>query len=285
MLLGLQSVSAKLFNLIFPDDCRICEQPLQSVSRIPVCASCLALPQPLAAEFFCRCCRTPYLTDFPLDEQGLCSVCRESKVNFDAVYSFGLYEEALRELIHLFKYSKVETLARPLGRMLTGATPLDEQFDVVLPMPMHWRKHWDRGFNQAELLAEPVAKRYGLKLGTNLRRRRHTKAQAGLSEAERQSNLEGALQVAKPEEISGKRVLLVDDVFTTGATLRAAAAALKEAGAFRVVALTLARVDRRSPEYAGTRSSSRSLRKLANGLSSFDEGGIQHAPPLETGAT
>jgi len=229
-------------------------------------------------------CRTPFVSEASLDDEGRCSACQEGLVNFDAAYSFGLYEETLRQLIHLFKYSKIETLGTPLGRMVAGAAPLDERFDMVLAMPMHWRKHWERGFNQAELLAEPVAKRYGLKLGTNLRRKRHTKAQAGLSESERQSNLAGALKVSHPEQIAGKRVLLVDDVFTTGATLRAAAAVLKEAGAARVVALTLARVDRRSYQHAA-QSSSRSLRQLADGLDSFGERGNKYVPPIETGVT
>jgi ComF family protein len=110
---------------------------------------------------------------------------------------------------------------------------------------MHWRKKWERGFNQAELLALPIAKRYGLKLATNLRRKRYTTAQATLTERQRKENLKGSFYVKKSEQIAGKRVLLVDDVFTTGATLRTAAATLKLAGAARVSALTLARVDRR----------------------------------------
>ncbi len=121
---------------------------------------------------------------------------------------------------------------------------------MVMPMPMHWRKRWERGFNQAELLAEPVARRYGLKLSHHLRRARYTQAQAGLNEKQRQENLKDSLIVKRPAELSGKRVLLIDDVFTTGATLRAAAAALKASGAARgaarVTALTLARVDNRA---------------------------------------
>jgi len=211
-----------------------------------VCPACLALPQPLQAEFFCRACRTPFVDDYPLDEHDLCTVCRESLVNFDAAYSFGSYEGPLRKLIHIFKYGKVESLAGPLGRFLLQSLPLEQRFDLVIAMPMHWRKRWERGFNQAELLAKPVAKRYGVKLANNLRRRRYTKPQAGLSEAQRRENLRNCFSVNRPQEIAGKRVLVVDDVFTTGATLRASAAALKTAGASYVCALTLARVDRRA---------------------------------------
>ena len=181
----------------------------------------------------------------PLDEEDLCTVCREGLVNFNAAYSFGSYEGTLRNLIHLFKYGKVESLAKPLSRFLVRALPLEGQFDLVMAMPMHWRKEWQRGFNQAELLAEPVAKRFGVKLARNLRRGRYTKPQAGLTELERRDNLKNSFIVKNARQLAGKRILLVDDVYTTGATLRTAAAALKDAGAAHVAALTLARVDRR----------------------------------------
>ena len=184
------------------------------------------------------------MDDYPLDEHDLCMVCREGLANFDAAYSFGSYEGSLQKLIHLFKYAKVESLSEPLGRFMLQALPLEANFDLVIAMPMHWRKRWERGFNQAELLAEPVAQRYGLKLAKNLRRTRYTKSQAGLSEADRRANLRGSFQVSRPEEVAGKRILLIDDVFTTGSTLRAAADILKSAGASHVAALTLARVDR-----------------------------------------
>ena len=150
----------------------------------------------------------------------------------------------LQQLIHLFKYAKVESLANPLSRFLLQALPLEANFDLVMAMPMHWRKRWERGFNQAELLAAPVARRYGLPLATNLRRTRYTRSQAGLTETERRQNLRGSFVLRRPEQILGKRILLIDDVFTTGSTLRAAAAILKSAGAAQVAALTLARVDR-----------------------------------------
>jgi ComF family protein len=240
----LKPLSAYFFNLIFPDDCRICEQPLTNITRIPVCPACLALPKPLQAEFFCRACRTPFVDDYPLDEYDLCTVCREGLANFDAAYSFGSYEGTLQQLIHLFKYAKVETLGQPLSRFLLQALPLEANFDLIIAMPMHWRKRWERGFNQAELLAAPVARRYGLPLANNLRRARYTRSQAGLTESGRRENLRGSFRLHRPERIKGKRILLIDDVFTTGSTLRAAAAILKSAGAAHVAALTLARVDR-----------------------------------------
>ena len=184
------------------------------------------------------------MDDYPLDEHDLCTVCREGLANFDAAYSFGSYEGSLQQLIHLFKYAKVESLSEPLGRFLLQALPLDANFDLVVAMPMHWRKRWERGFNQAELLAQPVARRYGLRLANVLQRTRYTKSQAGLTETERRANLRGSFSVDRPERIAGKRILLIDDVFTTGSTLRAAADVLKSAGAAHVAALTLARVDR-----------------------------------------
>ncbi len=190
-------------------------------------------------------CRAPFRTAAPLDEEGRCGLCRRGALGFDAAYSFGFYEDTLRELIHLFKYGRIQTLSKPLGRLLALALPRDRAFDVIVPMPLHWRKRWQRGFNQSELLAREIGRRSNVPVKNHLRRVRFTSAQAGLTNAKRRQNVSGAFRSKKKNSLAGKRVLLVDDVMTTGASAASCARALKLAGASRVTILTLARVDRR----------------------------------------
>jgi len=234
-----------LFSLVFPDNCRVCEQPLREVSRVPVCRACLAKAEPLAADYFCVQCRAPFRSAFPLDESGRCALCRRGVRGFDAAYSFGFYEGVLRDLIHLFKYGRIQTLAKPLGRFLAQALPREESFDVIVSMPLHWRKRWQRGFNQAALLAREVSRRAHIPVVKTIRRVKPTSAQAGLTNAKRRLNVSGAFAPRGRRRLDGKRVLLIDDVMTTGATAASCARALKLAGARQVVLLTVARTDRR----------------------------------------
>jgi ComF family protein len=219
---------------------------LSDISRVPVCRPCLKAPEPFSAEYFCISCRTPFQNGFPLDSEGRCALCRSGLRGFDAAYCYGSYEDVLRELIHLFKYGKTPTLARPLTDFLASAMPRDEQLDAIVPVPLHWWRRWQRGFNQAELLARALSARTGLPVVGALRRARSTPAQAGLSNQGRRENVARAFAPARAaSRLAGKRILLVDDVMTTGATAAACAAALKRAGAKRVALLTVARVDRR----------------------------------------
>jgi len=199
----------------------------------------------MTAEYFCATCRTPFQNHFPLDESGRCRLCRAGARGFDAAYCFGSYEGTLRELIHLFKYGRMKPLARALAGNLASALPRDQKFDVVVPMPLHWRRKWQRGFNQAELLARRTARRCGIPVANAVRRIRPTSAQAGLSNAQRRENVAGAFRFRTRRAIQGRRVLLIDDVMTTGATASACALALKRGGAASVTLLALARVDRR----------------------------------------
>lgn len=188
----------------------------------------------------------PFVNGAPLDEDGVCPLCRRGLRGFDAAYCYGAYEGRLRKLIHLFKYDRMRPLASHLGRLMAAALPAGEQVDAVVPVPLHWRRRWGRGFNQSELLARVVARRYGLKVCPALGRGRATASQAGLTSPMRRANVAGAFSVRRRQEVENRRVLLVDDVITTGATASACGAALKRAGARRVTVLTLARVDRRA---------------------------------------
>lgn len=256
-----------LFTLVFPDTCRVCEAPLSELSRIPVCKACLAAPEPLAAEYRCASCGAPFITPHPLDGEGRCTLCRNGLTGFDAAYAYGTYDGTLRKLIQAFKYGNVPVLAQPLGVMLGFAIPRERRFDVMVPMPMHWKRRWKRGFNQAALLAEVAGKRLGVPVSNAVRRRKATTPQAGLTGAQRRANMSGAFEVRDAAAIQGKRVLLIDDVLTTGATAGACARVLKRAGAVQVAVATVARADRRGSPLAGLEvivaaSSSPSLRSV-----------------------
>ena len=152
----------------------------------------------------------------------------------------------MRKLIHLFKFEGVRTLQKPLGSLLAQALPRELSFDAIVPMPLHWRKRWQRGFNQSELLAREIGRRWHVPVRALVRRRKSTMPQAGLTSAQRRKNVEGAFKSGKRSPLKGMRLLLIDDVLTTGATASACARALKRAGAAQVTFLALARRDRRA---------------------------------------
>jgi len=169
--------------------------------------------------------------------EGLCGACRRGDHAFDFARSLFLFTDPMRGILHNFKYSGRVSLARPLGRQLRDHMK-EEGFrrSVALPVPLHRARLLERGFNQAELLAEHL----GLEVDPGLvRRRKDTPSQTGLSRSQRALNLSAAFEVRrKPPDC----VLVVDDVYTTGATLHEIARTLKRAGASRVEVLTVARV-------------------------------------------
>lgn len=164
--------------------------------------------------------------------------------------AYGSYEGGLRDLIHLLKYEHVRPAANLLGRMLAEviAQLIKECAEppVVVAVPLHKRKYHERGFNQAELIAESALKLKpaGLELRLArgaLVRTRATSSQTGLNSHQRRENIRGAFAVAKPEVVAGRDVLLVDDVFTTGTTVAECARLLRRAGATRIWVATVAR--------------------------------------------
>ena len=200
----------------------------------------------MEAEYLCGRCRSPFMNRESLSANGVCPACEVEPQGFDSAWSYGAYDGKLRRLIHVYKYERVDTLARPLARLLLDALPREEEFDCIVPMPLHWRKKWDRGFNQAELLARVVARRTGIPYREMLRRTHSSIAQAGLTFAARRENVKGSFALRRGSNTRDQHILLIDDVLTTGATAAAAARLLKRTGgARRVSILTLARADRR----------------------------------------
>ncbi|HEU0122890.1 MAG TPA: ComF family protein [Bryobacteraceae bacterium] len=226
----------------------MCGDALRHASRLPYCESCQKPPEAMSADHFCLRCRTPFITDRPLDHHGVCRKCRSGLTGYDYAYSFGYYEGPLRKMIHHFKYAGVEVLSGPLGALMVQALPMDLQVDMIVPVPLHWRRRLWRGYNQCELLARPLESRLSVPVVRAIRKTRHTETQATSTPAQRRSNLTGAFVLADQKIVEGKRVLLVDDVLTTGATVTTCSTLLRRGGAKSVTVLTLARVDRRPSE-------------------------------------
>jgi ComF family protein len=238
-----------IFAIIFPSDCKLCRTPLDNISTIPVCDECLAEIEPTIAPQ-CVLCGDRLMSAQLLIGDGLCINCREHRPEFERAVSFGEYRDGLRGLIRLLKYEKVTPVERPLGRMLAHAvsellpgSSIDDKL-LLIPVPLHKNRRRERGFNQAELIARAAIKAISreLEFAPELMiRQRETVSQVGLSREERIENVRDAFCVSNPGRITGRKVIVVDDVMTTGTTLSECARVLKQAGAERVWAATVAR--------------------------------------------
>jgi len=192
-----------------------------------------------------------------------CGLCRRIHPPFARAVAYGSYESGLRELIHLLKYGGVRPAANVLGRMLAEAIAMLEpelpaDSVAVVPVPLHRTKLRQRGFNQADLIARaamkmrPRADRLHLCAGV-LERKRDTASQIGLTGHQRRENLKGAFSVAQPELVKGREVLVVDDVYTTGATVSECTRVLRRAGATKVWVATVARTLKISAQHVDIR--------------------------------
>jgi competence protein ComFC len=245
----LRSTLAALASVLAPAECRLCERPLLNASRIPVCAECLGAFERIA-EPWCECCGRPFYV-VPTAEVAataltLCRLCRAKTFAFEHARSFGVYDSALHRAILLLKYEEILRLGNWFaGRLHEVAMREPDIFhaDVVVPVPLHPARQRERGYNQAELIARPLAKKMRLKQGSYLLvRTKPRPARMVLSRKEHWESVKDAYEARKGSQVNRLRVLLVDDVMTTGATLDACARALLAAGAASVVGLTVARV-------------------------------------------
>jgi ComF family protein len=250
---------------IFPSQCRLCNQPLLHLSTAPICAVCWAdLPEQIP-DNLCSVCGerlsigglrfATTSTARGSDGEKLCHLCERARPAFQLAVAYGEYEGTLRALIHLLKYEHIPTVAPRLGVLLAGTIAQRQDLPpslTVVTVPLHSSKQRERGFNQTVLLAEATVRslrrqRPDLELQlayAEMGRKRATETQAGLTPHQRRRNLRGAFFVRQPEKVAGRAMLLLDDIYTTGATARECTRTLLGAGALSVHVATLARSQR-----------------------------------------
>jgi ComF family protein len=231
-----------LLGLLFPPACPLCGSDLAADSPVSFCTDCLTGIHPLTSPC-CPRCALPYATEDGSDH--LCESCLRADPPFSRVDAIGIYEENLRTAVQRFKYEGAIVLDRSLGGLLaavlerTGAS----RPDLLIPVPLHPSRLRERTYNQALLLARVLGRRWRLQVPARLLvRNRPTPPQQGLKAEVRRQNLKGAFTLNR--KLNGERVLLIDDVVTTGATVRECSRVLLEGGAGEVVVAVLARARR-----------------------------------------
>jgi ComF family protein len=230
-----------VLDLVFPALCPVCGERSDDRTHRPFCAACWS-GLPLWDDAGCPGCARLFVG---LPAGSSCEECRRAPPPFQWARAAGAYRDGLRAAIHALKFRGRVAVAAPLAGLLAerGAAAA-ASVDAVVPVPLHPVRLAERGFNQAEVLAAPCARAWARPLVTGtLVRTRPTRPQTELDAAERGANVAGAFSVRRPAALAGLRVLLIDDVLTTGATARAAAHALREAGATAVGVLVVARVE------------------------------------------
>ena len=230
-----------LLDLLFPPLCHVCKAFIPQAGALFICADCRKKISFLVSPL-CTVCGTPFATEAGSDH--VCGACL-SKGPPHLCRSATLLAGPVQELIHRFKYGRCVHLCQPLGLITaTALRPFCHAAapDLIVPVPLHRKRLRQRGYNQSQLIAQVLEKQWRVPLSIgNLRRIRWTEPQTGLHAGDRVSNVAGAFAVKDRKRLEGKRVLLVDDVLTTGSTMRACAEALGEAGAAALFAVTVAR--------------------------------------------
>jgi ComF family protein len=231
-------------QLLYPNACFVCNQPL-SQDRADFCDACRTA---LTTEPFSTCPRCATTVGPFAHVQDGCVHCRDQSFQFERVLRLGPYHGLLREVILRLKHSSGEALAEKVGDLWARHAESrlrDLGAHAVVPVPLHWWRRLQRGYNQSETLARALAQRLRLPCQPGwLRRIRHTPSQVQQTAVARRTNIRGAFAAYRGSEVKGKSVLLVDDVLTTGGTVNEAARALRVAGAAHVLVAVLAHSQR-----------------------------------------
>ncbi len=230
-------------DLLFPPRCPSCQDSVAAEGNF--CAACFAQLRMIEAPL-CHCCGIPFVIAVESDMR--CPTCLETPPEFDRARAALVYDAVSAPLITELKFhDQWANLERYVQLMLRHGAPLLSDADMLVPVPLHWRRLWRRRFNQSALLAYALSKQSGVRCVPDiLQRVRYTKPQMKLNRAERLKNVTHAFAVANQARpmLRNKIIVLVDDVVTTGATVNACAKVLKKAGAKEIRVLSLARTVR-----------------------------------------
>ncbi len=244
----LAEASDAVVSVFFPAGCRICDKLLVRASRVPFCEECLssfAAPPEKTCEV---CGRALGWMSVREGEPLVCRACQQKTCAFERARSYGVYDGALARAILLLKWERMEPLGAWFAQRLAELTRQEGALlaaDVVVPVPLHRDRERQRGYNQAGLISKPLARELRIPhRAVLLMRTRPRPNKQVLSFEERWESVRGAFATRPGSQVDNKRVLLVDDVMTTGATLDACARALLESGAKSVIGLTIARAAR-----------------------------------------
>jgi len=222
-------------NILFPQSCPICGSSSINHKIAPICLGCWQDISPYNGTM-CSRCGKPLISD----TATICGDCIKDEPPFRYAKSYGLYEGGLEVAIKEMKYHGVKRLSLSLSELLLQL-PMPS-VDAIIPVPLHGRRLRERGFNQSALIAKGISKRLHRPLLINtLIRTRYTVPQVTLTAREREKNIKGAFSINNSEDIQGKDIMLIDDVLTTGATVRECSKMLKKAGAGDIYVITLAR--------------------------------------------
>jgi len=239
-----RAISDSFLNLFYPEECFICSSPVARRQDCGLCDDCWWKVLNLRIEgALCPSCGAP-LPGFADGSGNLCLECIRQPPPYCGARAFGYYSTEMRQVIHELKFAGRRPLVQLLAPLLANVffeSWQREDFDFITYIPLHPGRRRERGFNQAELLGRALAQIAGLPELRILRRAAATQSQVGLSNAQRLENVRNVFRCTHINRVEGKRILLIDDVMTTGATVASAAEALIDAGAEKVSVLTVAR--------------------------------------------
>jgi ComF family protein len=241
---GRGAIVGSVLDVLFPPQCGLCHAELREPSAILLCDSCRG---ELIGRPSFRCPRCAGLAPETLEPGDHCAHCREYTLQFSRTVALGTYHGALQEAVLKMKSPASTVLTITMAELFWDARRealKSLAADLVVPVPMHWWRRCLRGTNSAALLAEVLARRMKVPLATRLLRRpKYRPAQATLPASQRRVNVRNTMRARQSARLAGRRVLVVDDVLTTGATCSEAGRALRAAGAADVVAAVMARTE------------------------------------------